>query len=397
MANKPRIAVLSPFLDKRHGTERCVAEQVERLADRCEIHLYSERVEDVDLSKIVWHRIPALPGPHLFRFLWWFAANHLWRWRDRRFGGFVPDLVYSPGPNSLDADVISVHIVFAEFHRQVKAELSLRHNPLVAWPQLIHRRLYYHLAEALEGRAYTRANLALAAVSRKVAGDLAGFRGQNNHLPIIYNGVDVARFEPRRRACLRDGARRAFQLSEKDLAVALIGNDWKKKGLPTLLEAVGELERTFLRLLVVGRDMPDPYRAAIARCHLADRVSFLPPRADVEFYYAAADAYVGPSLEDAFALPPLEAMACGLPVIVSSQAGVSELITDGVDGLILEDPRDAASLAKLISTLAGDPGLRKRLGENARKTACHYTWDRNAEQLGALFDEVLAKKESAWR
>ena len=56
-------------------------------------------------------------------------------------------------------------------------------------------------------------------------------------------------------------------------------------------------------------------------------------------------------------------MACGLPVIVSSQAGVSEVITDRVDGLVLKDPRDAASLAKLISELQHDPSLRRALGE----------------------------------
>ena len=68
------------------------------------------------------------------------------------------------------------------------------------------------------------------------------------------------------------------------------------------------------------------------------RVHFLPPRQDVEFYYAAADAYVGPSLEDTFALPPQEAMACGMPVIVSAENGTSEIITDGKDGLILGIP-----------------------------------------------------------
>ena len=59
-------------------------------------------------------------------------------------------------------------------------------------------------------------------------------------------------------------------------------------------------------------------------------MKFVPPRNDIEFYYAAADAYVGPSLEDTFAQPPAEAMACGLPVIVSSANGTSEIVTDGV-------------------------------------------------------------------
>src|SRR5690348_152197 len=100
---KPRIAVVSRFIDKRHGTERRVAESVQRLASDYEIHLYSNRVEDVELSKITWHRIPALPGPHLFGYLWWLLANHIWRWRDRRFRGLAPALVYSPGINCLDA------------------------------------------------------------------------------------------------------------------------------------------------------------------------------------------------------------------------------------------------------------------------------------------------------
>jgi len=143
---------------------------------------------------------------------------------------------------------------------------------------------------------------------------------------------------------------------------------------------------------VVGSDIIDPHCTAMARLRLEARVSFLPPRPDVEFYYAAADLYVGPSLEDAFALPPLEAMACGVPTIVSSQAGVSEIITDGVDGFILNDPQDSAQLAELIALLYGNEGLRQRMGEAAAETARQYTWDRNARQLGELLQDLLRRK-----
>src|SRR6266481_4276048 len=91
-----RIAVVSPFLDKQHGTERCVAEQIERLARHYDVHLYSGRVEDVDLSGIVFHRVPVLPGPHALAYLWWLAANHLQRLWDRHFRGLKYDLLYSP-------------------------------------------------------------------------------------------------------------------------------------------------------------------------------------------------------------------------------------------------------------------------------------------------------------
>jgi glycosyltransferase involved in cell wall biosynthesis len=173
-----------------------------------------------------------------------------------------------------------------------------------------------------------------------------------------------------------------------------MGNDWRIKGLETLLAAVGSIGSSELRVLVVGQDDPLPYQKAIADMGLAQRVSFLPPRPDVEFYYAASDVYVSPSLEDAFGLPPLEAMACGLPVIVSSRAGVSELIMDGVDGIVLKDPKDVISLAKAISGLHGDPALRNTLGENAERTARQYTWERNAAQLDAFFEQVLERRQS---
>lgn len=124
---------------------------------------------------------------------------------------------------------------------------------------------------------------------------------------------------------------------------------------------------------------------------VTDRVQFLPLRPDVLFYYAAADVCLAPSLEDGFALPPAEAMLCGLPAIVSRQAGVSEIVTDGTDGLILEDPRDSQALAQLVRRLYVDTGLRDRLGSNAANAAARYTWERNVLGLKALIEGLLKR------
>ena len=389
-----RIAVVSPFIDKRHGTERSVAECVSRLADAYEFHVYSNRVEDIDLERIVWHRIPALPGPHLFAYLWWFAANHFWRWRDAHFRGLSLDAVYSPGINCLDADAISVHIVFARFRAWVKDELQLRRNPVRVWPQLIHRRLYYRLIAAIEGTVYKRPSLPLAAVSAKVASDLGRYYGRTDGVTIVYAGLDFERFSPERRAALRESARNAFGLRAADFALLLIGNDWKNKGLPCLLEAVAQAADPRLRILVVGRDNAAPFTAAITRYGLDGSVSFLPPRPDVEFFYAAADAYVGPSLDDAFALPPAESMACGLPAITSRNTGCAEIITHGRDGFVLEDPTDAATLAQMICRLLNDPALCQSVGAAGAETALQYTWERNAQQMQELFERAYALKEA---
>ena len=94
---KPILAVVSPFIDKRHGTERRVAEWTSRLTADHDVHVYSQRVEDLDLTALTWHRIPKLPGPHLGNFIWWLAANHIWRWWDRAFRGIRHDLVFTAG------------------------------------------------------------------------------------------------------------------------------------------------------------------------------------------------------------------------------------------------------------------------------------------------------------
>lgn len=385
------MAVVTPFLDKQHGTERCLAEQVERLAMEYQVHVYSNRVEDVDSNRFVWHRVPALPGPHLIAYCWWFVANQLWRWWDQRFRDRRFDLIYTPGINCFDADVISVHVAFSELYAQLKRELSPRLNPVSSWPRLVHRMVYYRLVITLERLIYGRKTTLLTAVSHKTAGALKQYR--RFQIPVIYHGVSPERFNPEGRQSLRDQSRSHLELPNSALCLLFIANDWKNKGLSSLLEAMGSIQSAHLRLLIVGRDDPTPFRGAIRRRGIEQRVAFLPLRPDVEFYYSAADAYVSPALEDAFGLPALEAMACGLPVIVSSSAGVGEVITDGFDGYVLKDPNDVASLAKLISELHDNLTLRQTLGDNAARTARQYTWERNAAELSNVFLQAMGRRE----
>jgi UDP-glucose:(heptosyl)LPS alpha-1,3-glucosyltransferase len=391
--SRPRIAIVSPFVDKLHGTERNVAECIQRLAGEYEIHVYSHRVEDVDLARITWHRIPALPGPHLVAFLWWFAANHLWRWSDRWLRGLAPDVAYSPGINCLDADAITVHVVFARLLENVRTELRFSRNPARAWPRVIHRRLYYRLVQFLERHVYRHPNQFLGAVSQKVAKDLAHYYGRTEKVRVVYTGLDRSWFNPLRRAALRPEARARLGLAENNFALLLIGNGWKNKGLRSLLDAAGILQDARLALLVVGEDDASPHQAAIQHHQLAGCVHFLPPRRDVEFYYAAADAYVGPSLEDSFGQPPAEAMACGLPVIVSRNAGCAEIISHSEDGLVLEDPRDVQTLAAWIRRLMDDSEFRRTLAENAARTAQKLTWEINTAAMKALFEQARRSVE----
>lgn len=392
--NKPRIAVLSPLVDRHHGTERIIAEWISRLATSFEVHLYSQHVDELDLSEITWHRVPRLPGPHLLNYLWWFGANHIWRWWDRHVRGLYYDLVFTPGINCFDADVISVHIVFAEFCRLARTELSFRSNPVRSWPRLLHRRLYYKFITLMERRIYSSAKHQLILIAKKTAEDLRRHYSRNDTLPIVYVGLNHEIFNLRNRLHLRLQSRETLRLAENTFVLLLVGNDWKKKGLDALLASLPYLRDLDVVLLVVGRDESSPYKVLAQQYGVEAMVKFLAPRPDVVFYYSAADVNVGPSLEDTFALPTAEAMACALPVITSLENGTSEIIVDGRDGVLLKSAKDADELAAKIRQLYFDRDLCKRLGENAAKAVAPYTWEDNATRVGAIFEEVCFRKSA---
>jgi glycosyltransferase involved in cell wall biosynthesis len=400
-----RIAVVSPFLDRQHGTERCIVEQVEHFLRQpgCEIHIYSQSIRDLETvqskgfpatptspGKAIWHRIPALPGPHLLNFLWWYFANQALRWYQQKFHELRFDLVFSPGINCRDASAIVVHIVFHEFFRLVHRDLRLRDAPLSSWPILLHRILYYRLIMGLENRIYRNSRIGLAAVSQLTARELTAHFARQD-VSVIPNAVDLARFSLPERLRRRELSRRLLQIPEDDFVLLLVGNDWKKKGLTPVLHAMAAMQNLPLRLLVVGRDDRAPFLQQIQDLHLGGRVVFLQPSSDIMQFYAAADIYAGPSLHDSFALPPIEAMACGLPVITSVTNGGSQIITEGLDGFVLSDAQDSVALSRLISRLFEQPALRRSVGENAARTAQSYSWERNAAETW----EFLCKAASA--
>jgi UDP-glucose:(heptosyl)LPS alpha-1,3-glucosyltransferase len=384
-----RIAVLSPFVDRRHGTERSLAEIVERLAKRHghEIHLYSQRVDDLQVAAfatseqnssqcIFWHRVPRLPAPQLFAFLFWMFANQFCRLSDRWFRHLRFDAVFSPGINATGADLILVHVVF---HRLRELHLERSSEGLRG----LHRSLYYRLLCFLENRIYRRKALRLAAVSRHTARQLTQYFGRRDAV-VVPNGVDLSLFSPASRLALRDTTRQKLGYSPDDILLLLIGNDWRNKGLPTLLEAMSRLNHRSLRLCVVGSDAPAGFLRQVQSLHLSDRVKFFAESSEVLAFYAAADIYAAPSLEDSFNLPVLEAMACGLPVLVSLLAGISDYITDGVDGILLRNPGDPSALAGSISLLLQQPELRRSLGEKAARKAQQFSWERQADGIHGL-------------
>jgi glycosyltransferase involved in cell wall biosynthesis len=397
-----RLAVISPFVDRSHGTERALAELLERLARRyrCEIHLYSQSVADLAIRSannahderagaIFWHKIPAIGGPQLIRFMWWLAANASIRRFDALFAHRAVDLVLSPGINCLNPDVVIVHALFHRLHEFSRIDTSDRLGK-PGFFRALHRRAYYGLLIRLERFVYRRSSVHLAAVSPRTASLLA--RYFQREAILIPNGVDTCQFSVQARVVGRNQARDVRGYRDEDFVLLLIGNDWRIKGLPAILAAMAAAPPLPLRLLVVGSDSVAPFKEMANGLGIADRCRWETPQRNAIDLYAAADVYVSPSREDSFGLPVAEAMACGLPAITSVFAGVCSQMRDGVDGFVLREPEDAAALAALIGQLYSDEPLRRRIGDAAALAAQSWTWEHSAEALWELLQAVVQEK-----
>jgi glycosyltransferase involved in cell wall biosynthesis len=397
-----RLAVVSPFIDRRHGTERALAEVLERLArnEHCEIHLYAQRVEDLAVAQprgasskdpgvIIWHKVPSIPGPHLLQFLAWLLLNSICRAWDCWVHGLRFDLVVSPGINCLDADVVIVH---ALFHRLQKLAIAEQLDSAKSqFLRRLHRRAYYALLAGLERLIYANPEVSLAAVSQRTATLLADYFHRQD-VRVIPNGVDTAQFSPSARLALRAEARRRRAIHETVFVLLLIGNDWRVKGLETVLRAMSSLRELPILVIAAGDDSPGSFRELAKSLGISERCHFEPSREDVLDFYAAADLYVSTSQEDSFGMPIAEAMACGLPAVTSIFAGVSSLLHDGVDSLILRDPHDAKTLATMIRALYQEAEWRSRMGQAAAKASLEWTWDRNASSVWELLTDAVAKE-----
>jgi phosphatidylinositol alpha-1,6-mannosyltransferase len=382
--------VLTPELHREGGTELSIAEQIGRWRTRFNLRTYTMRVRGEDLSHVAGRRLPWLPAPHLLRYLWWLAANQtVRRWDRLRLG--LPDAVYSPGINCLDADVMSVHIVFAKHWERVRSQMrGALLRPHTA-PRTLHQILYWRMLRSLERRVYS-GPATIWAMSKEDARELeTRFGRPPGSVPEVPHGVDTVRFSPAARSSLRAEARQVLGVERKRVLL-VVANDPYKKGVDTAIGCLKELPKDVV-LAIAGHLDARAIQEWAHALGVGGRVEIWTPVADVMSFYAAADVMVAPSREDAFGLPPLEAMACGLPVVVSERAGVSELIEDGRDALIVHDPENPAALARAVRRILDLPDMGPRLGTNGRALAERHSWDTNAERAAALIErEVQAPR-----
>ncbi len=193
----------------------------------------------------------------------------------------------------------------------------------------------------------------LIAVSRSIERKIAEERGSTTPVSLIYNGVDLQRYDHQQPCCT---LREEYGMPPNASIVGVVARLEPEKGHPTLLEA---WQRVVLQvpeayLLVVGEGSRyDALAAQAADLGILDRVVFTGRRDDIPAVTAALDVAVLPSYREAQGLTVLEAMALSRPVVASNVGGIPEMIEDGVTGLLVP-PHDPDALAEAIVRLLCD-------------------------------------------
>jgi UDP-glucose:(heptosyl)LPS alpha-1,3-glucosyltransferase len=249
---------------------------------------------------------------------------------------------------------------------------------------------YHRYVLAAERRLFASPRLrAVICNSRMVKQEIRSRFGLDEaKLPVIYNGVDLGHFHPGLRDAHRASARAELGIPREAMTYVFVGSGFERKGVFRFLHAFARGAGAKAHLIVVGEDRAEARAKALARdLGIGTRAHFLGGREDVRPWYGAADAFVLPTLYDPFPNAALEAMACGLPVIVTVQCGAAELVSEGENGFVC-DALDEVSLAGSLGRL--DAARARRMGAPARETAERFGLDAMARELLALYQNIVA-------
>ncbi len=346
-------------LNETGGQDRSTLEILRRIQTPYEIHAFTVSDQKVGQKNcVVW---PNIRRPVLIKILYYYLillirGNKIW---------------HATGVSHFRSTIIHLQFIHSSWEKQNTHPLTLRglYAKTLALLNIWLEKLCFQ-----KGKTYI-------AISQKVADELREHFGITENVHIIHHGVDPEKFSP------------GPSSVRQDLGIApntpcfLFAGSFERKGLETVLEAFGKKSFSF-PLLVLGEGNRQHYQAICDRYGLKN-IHFLGKQKNIERFFRAADVFILPTQYEPFGLVILEALSCGIPVITSRCAGAAELIQDGKEGFLLDDPKNADVLAEKISILASQPQIRESMKLAAREVGMKNSWDHVAQKYDRVLQSAL--------
>jgi UDP-glucose:(heptosyl)LPS alpha-1,3-glucosyltransferase len=374
-----KIAIIRQRYNQFGGAERFVARAVEALA---------AGNSDVTIVTREWRSGGSAAGlvlnPFYFGSVWrdWSFARAVRRELPRQRFDIVQSHERIPGADIFRAGD-GVHCEWLTQRRRALGRLGrlgLCLNP------------YHHYTLHAERRVFTDPRLAaVICISRMVRDEVQRHFGLAlERLPVIPPGVDTTTYSPQLRALHREQTRRQWNIPAAAFVFVFVGAGFARKGVANLLRAARGVDAYFL---IVGSDKHLRRYQQLAASELGTasaRVLFTGPQHDVKPFLGAADAFVLPAIYEPFSNAALEAMAAGLPAILSRQCGAAELIDEGKNGHVV-DALDVAAMHVAMQALRLHPEPAA-LSAAARAAALPLNLDALAERLLELYRALASRR-----
>ena len=375
-----KIAFVIQDIHPYGGQERSTLEIVNRFARDHEVHVFSTSFHGLDpkvrARKVpFWIRRPVFLRDLVFRI---FVTVFLLK---EKF-----DLVHITGNSSHVADIVTVQFSHARWERE-RHRLNLEWNfrRIVQEIQMFNDLIWEWVVFRTLGRKD------FIALSDTVADDLRKYYGTRK-IHVIPHGVNLEEFQPSPET--RKEVRKEMDAKDEETVILFVGT-FERKGLFTLLPALRNLRNQEFKkpfvLWVVGDGPLEKAKAAVHRLGLENKVKFTGHRKDVNRFFQGADVFILPSLYDPFGLVGIEALATGLPSIVSEASGVKKLIKDGYNGFTIRDADSVDQVTEALDRLLTQPDLSE-LSRHARESVKGSSWNDVWPAYEKLFKEVALRK-----
>jgi len=360
------------------GAEQFASALTERLARSTphEFHVFAHRWHSEPGSPIRFHRLPQWHWPRCIR-PWAFAMAVKRALNKQPF-----DLVHSHD-RIFRADIFSLHCTPHRFWvRDIRGKApSLFDRVMIR----VEKRMMFENPDATF--------LPVSSLSAELF--QREYPQAKGRWEIMPPGVDYARLSSQDREGCRRDIRTRHGIASDAFVVLFVGMNFEHKGLDTVITAVAEAKKrrsdTKFHLLVVGKGNVAKYKALAARQGLESTTTFAGAiTSNLEHYYQAADCLMLPSAFETFGMVVLEAMAAGLPVIISPKVGAKDVVDHGRTGFILPAADTAKAAACLDNLSVRDNG--SRFGAAAMDRASGLGWKKRAEDLAAHYGDLLRQR-----
>ncbi len=374
MSERLRIAFLVDRFGRQFGgAEAYGVNLCEILAQRHDVTVIAHEFD---------HDLPVKEVLVRYRACWpsWFRVLHF-AWSAKQLTQQGYDIVHSH-MNGGTGDIHVIHVSPIRYRRLFGRSWLKR---MLVWCQ--PSNIAYLLLEAASVRA--KPGRHIVAVSPWLRDRLIDAYGSTQQLDLIPPGAHPVD----RNAELRQRMRASLGWAQTDIGCLLVARNPLRKGLTAMLNALSRLPLSF-KLAVVGAQPEVRDYLEAHHPELTDRVRLIAPTSSVSPYYQAADVYAHPTLMDSFGMAPLEAMAHGLPVMVSGpkHCGFGQYVRHLHDAWVLDDPEDPVEIAQGLFELGRSTELREHLLRHSAQLVQSLSWPVAAQKYEALYADSLATR-----